>query len=87
MLLGVQKMTLNRWLRPGSGEFGPDQTYMIPPKYIAAGPVWVKSDVERFAEEVGRQRALAQPKEPVSRNGRVAKKGTRKPRAKRPARA
>jgi hypothetical protein len=55
-ILGIQKMTLNRWLRPD-----PDtgRTYMIPPKRIDAGPVWVKSDVERFAEEIGRQRAPA----------------------------
>lgn len=65
-ILGIQKMTLTRWLKPGTGPWGPDGqygpngTYMIPPKYIAAGPVWVKSDVERFAEEIGRQRARSQ---------------------------
>jgi len=58
-ILGVQKMTLNRWLRAGSGTLGPDHTYMIPPKRIEAGPVWARSDVERFAEEIGRQRAPA----------------------------
>lgn len=58
-ILEVKKMTLNRWLRPGSGTLGPDQTYMIPPKRIEAGPVWVREDVERFAEEIGRQRAPA----------------------------
>jgi predicted site-specific integrase-resolvase len=56
-ILGIQKMTLTRWLRPGSGTLGPDETYMIPPKRIEAGPVWVRSDVERFASEIGRQRA------------------------------
>jgi hypothetical protein len=64
-ILGVQKMTLNRWMRPGSGNLGPDGTYMIPPKRIDAGPVWVRSDVERFAEEIGRQRA------PAARGARV----------------
>jgi len=58
-ILGIQKMTLTRWLRPGSGTLGPEETYMIPPKRIEAGPVWVKSDVIRFVEEVGRQRAPA----------------------------
>jgi predicted site-specific integrase-resolvase len=58
-LLGIQKMTLNRWLKPGSGTLGPDGTYMIPPKRIEAGPVWVREDVVRFAEEIGRQRAPA----------------------------
>jgi hypothetical protein len=58
-ILGIQKMTLNRWLEPLSGPFGPDCTYMIPPKRIAAGPVWVREDVERFAAEIGRQRAPA----------------------------
>lgn len=58
-LLGVQKMTLNRWMRPGSGEHGPDGTYMIPPKRVGSGPVWVRSDVEHFAEEIGRRRAPA----------------------------
>jgi hypothetical protein len=62
-ILGVQKMTLNRWLRPGSGtpdwSHGPDRTYMIEPKRIRSGPVWVREDVERFAREIGRQRALS----------------------------
>jgi hypothetical protein len=62
-ILGIQKMTLNRWLRPGSGNHescqGPDATYMIPPKRIKAGPVWARTDVVRFGEEIGRQRALA----------------------------
>jgi hypothetical protein len=60
-ILGVQKMTLSRWLRPGSGSFGPDQTYMITPARVDSGPVWVRSDVERFAvdERFGRQRAAA----------------------------
>jgi hypothetical protein len=56
-LLGIQKMTLNRWLKPDSGEFPPDRTYMIPPKRIDAGPVWTKADVLRFRREKGRQRA------------------------------
>lgn len=60
-IMGVQKMTLYRWLRPGSGTLGPDRTYMIPPKRIRASPVWVKEDVERFVEEKGRQRAPMQP--------------------------
>jgi hypothetical protein len=58
-ILGIQKMTLNRWLRPGSGTLGPELTYMVPPKRVDAGPVWVKSDVLRFADEIGRQRAPA----------------------------
>lgn len=60
-ILDVSKMTLlKRWLAPASGTQGPDRTYMIPPARIAAGPVWVRSDVERFAREIGRQRAKAQ---------------------------
>lgn len=59
----MNKMTLNRWLRPGSGtadwSHGPDRTYMIEPKRIRSGPVWVREDVERFAAEIGRQRAPA----------------------------
>jgi hypothetical protein len=58
-ILGIQKMTLNRWMKPGSGPHGADGTYMIPPKRIDAGPVWVRSDVERFRDEIGRQRARA----------------------------
>jgi hypothetical protein len=61
-ILDVSKMQLNRWLRPGTGDFYPDGTYMIPPKRIAASPVWVRSDVERFAREIGRQRAKPKPK-------------------------
>lgn len=58
-ILGIQKMTLKRWLEPGSGPYGPDRTYMIPPHRISAGPVWAKDDVETFAEEIGRRRAPA----------------------------
>jgi hypothetical protein len=62
-ILGVQKMTLHRWMKPGSGtkdwSHGKDRTYMIEPKRISSGPVWVREDVERFAEEIGRQRAPA----------------------------
>ncbi len=61
-ILKVQKMTLHRWLKSGSGTLGPDRTYMIPPKRIAAGPVWVRDDVERFADEIGRQRAATESK-------------------------
>lgn len=56
-ILGVDKMTLWRWQRKNSGTFGPDKTYLIPPKRTAAGPVWVREDLERFAQEIGRQRA------------------------------
>jgi hypothetical protein len=55
-ILGIQKMTLNRWMQPGSGELGEDRTYMVPPKRVDAGPVWIREDVERFRDEVGRQR-------------------------------
>lgn len=58
-ILGITKMTLGRWLKPNSGTRGPDRTYMIPPQFIAAGPIWARSDVERFAEEIGRQRRPA----------------------------
>lgn len=50
-------------MEPGSGpwtengQYGANGTYMIQPRRISSGPVWVKSDVERFAEEIGRQRA------------------------------
>lgn len=53
-------------MEPGSGpwapngQYGPNGTYMIPPKRISSGPVWVKADVEMFAEEIGRQRAPVQ---------------------------
>jgi hypothetical protein len=58
-LLGIQKSTLTRWLKPGSGDHGDDKTYMIPPARTAAGPVWAKADIERFGEKIGRQRAPA----------------------------
>jgi hypothetical protein len=58
-LLGIQKMTLRRWLEPGSGPYGSEGTYMIEPKRIAAGPVWAKDDVLHFAAEIGRRRAPA----------------------------
>jgi hypothetical protein len=66
-ILGVQKMSLHRWLKPGSGAntpwggFGPDKTYMIPPKRVDSGPLWDRGDVERFASDpmFGRQRAAS----------------------------
>lgn len=58
-ILGVDRMTLWRWQQPDSGSLGPDRTYIIPPKRTAAGPVWVREDLERFEIEVGRQRAPA----------------------------
>jgi hypothetical protein len=30
---------------------------MISPQRIASGPIWARADVERFAQEFGRQRA------------------------------
>lgn len=73
-ILGIEKMTLTRWLRPGSGStlpgggYGEDKTRMITPKRIKSGPVWVKSDVERFRDEIGRERALARPKQPAEQD-------------------
>lgn len=58
-ILGIHKKTLNYWQRPGSGTRGSDKTYMITARRIEAGPVWVRSDVERFARDIGRQRAPA----------------------------
>lgn len=68
-ILGVQKMTLNRWMKADSGQpwstHGPRRTFMIEPRRVDDGdggegwPVWAKADIERFAEEVGRQRAPA----------------------------
>lgn len=65
-ILGVDKATLNRWLQPDSGPrlkapwggFGPDRTYMITPLRLNGDgpPVWVREDVERFAEEIGPRR-------------------------------
>lgn len=66
-ILGVQKMSLHRWQKKGSGAntpwggFGPDQTYMIPAARVQSGPLWDRRDVERFAAEIGRQRAAAGP--------------------------
>lgn len=62
-ILEVDKMTLNRWSQPGSGDNPPEGTYMIPPARIRSGPVWVREDVERFKVERGRQRRKKQPPE------------------------
>lgn len=63
-LLGVHKTTLTKWMEPGSGELGPDKTYMVPPLRVGDGgdvddgwPIWAREDVVRFAQEIGRQRA------------------------------
>lgn len=56
-ILGVGRMSLSRWMQPGTGSFGPEQTRMVPPARIDSGPLWVREDLERFRDEVGRQRA------------------------------
>lgn len=65
-ILGVDKSTVHQWLKPGSGELGPERTYMIPPARVdgefstgktKGWPVWFRADVEFFDREVGRQRA------------------------------
>jgi hypothetical protein len=60
-ILGIQKMTLKRWLEPGSAGdgpgFQPGHTYLLPPQRVSAGPIWVRADIERFRDEIGRQRA------------------------------
>lgn len=53
-ILGISKMQLGRWRKDG---------YMIEPQLLRAGPVWVKEDIERFRDEVGRQRAPAKKKD------------------------
>jgi hypothetical protein len=65
-ILGVNPMTLYRWLKPGSGVntqwggFGPNKTRMIPPKPVAGsskkGGVWVREDVLTFARDIGAER-------------------------------
>jgi nitrous oxide reductase accessory protein NosL len=71
-ILGVNKMTLHRWRKPGSGKMEsshpPDNTYMLPPQFLRgpggkkAQPYWVQEDVERFAADIGRMRAPAAPR-------------------------
>jgi hypothetical protein len=56
---GVSKATLIRWREPGTGEHGPDKTYMIPPAMAGSTPVWARADIERFFATTGRQRAAA----------------------------
>jgi hypothetical protein len=55
-ILGIHVKTLYKWMRPGSGDFGPDMTHMIPPARLDGdGPaVWVREDVERHAAQIGR---------------------------------
>ncbi len=60
-ILGVERSTIYRWIKPGAGQIGEDRTYMMPPAMLE-GPgrrtmFWVREDVERFAEEIGRIRA------------------------------
>lgn len=61
-ILGIQKMTLHRWMQPKTGGkldfggFGPDRTYMCSWVETAATPVWDRRDVERHRDEIGRQR-------------------------------
>ena len=60
-ILGVSKMTLGRWLEPGSGKgegFGADDTFLIGPARTKSGPVWVADDLRHFkAAHAGRRRA------------------------------
>lgn len=62
--LDITRITLRRWMAPGSGKpgaaFGSQQTRICPwaEGKGLKGPVWVLEDLERFAVERGRQRAL-----------------------------
>lgn len=53
-ILGVTKATMYKWLRPHSGTYGDQKTYMIEPKRIDAGPIWAREDIEEWA--AGRRR-------------------------------
>lgn len=58
-ILGVSKVTVGRWLEPGSGEghgFAPDDTYLIPPQLTSAGRVWAADDLRRFKASRGNRR-------------------------------
>lgn len=60
----LSQNTLHRWMRPGSGRgcgFRPDDSWMVPAvrpfNGVSAKPgqsLWVREDVEWFAENVGR---------------------------------
>jgi hypothetical protein len=65
-ILGIDKTTLYHWMEPGSGDFGPDKTRMIPPQRIGRRPVWVRHDVEIHRDQVGRRRARSRTKPPVA---------------------
>jgi hypothetical protein len=57
-LLGIQKATLARWMKPGTGEHGPQRTYMIEWRSeVSAGPIWDRQDVLDFAATNPRKRA------------------------------
>lgn len=62
-LLEITKMTLGRWLLPGSGKgegWPPTDTFMIPPRTeVGATPIWAKADVEWFAAHQGPMRPNA----------------------------
>lgn len=50
-ILGVSKMTLGRWLEPGSGKgegFGRDDTFLVGPARTRSGPVWAAADLRQF---------------------------------------
>lgn len=50
-ILGINRMTLKRWRDSGY--------FSIEPVQIGRDPVWTRDDIEGFAEQFGRQRALA----------------------------
>ncbi len=66
-ILNVDKTTVYLWLKPGTGSFGPDMTYMIPPVRVGktaneadeddGWPIWDRQDVVDFAQLIGRRRA------------------------------
>lgn len=76
-ILGVHATTIHLWLKPGSGSFPPDMTYMIPPARVGktadedeepdGWPFWDRQDVVEFAQLLGRRRSPAGQAKPRQR--------------------
>lgn len=59
-MLSVSEAQVDAWLKPDTGTYGPDNTYIVTPRWVNGQPVWTKADIERF------RRVLATVADPLA---------------------
>lgn len=73
LVLDIDKATIYRWMKPGSGLLGPDRTHMIPPAIIGGGDAYAQALLRR-ADELRREADELQAAGDKAGAAKVAKK-------------